>query len=356
MGNMQPIVAMTGDNVITVLNEKGHTRRVSLRALWSQIDNLRRGKKEADGGSYDSTTFFRTVKNLRVLTCNGFAQIQAIWKYTPTEPVPVCTVRTDAQLKQGCGYLFSAMEKQHVAGKNNGRLHALFAMKTWDDYRVISRATPTVYAKIETAKAFSGEPFFGLTVSGDNNSYIVSGCTMEGIDAFFLAGDKPKEIKKAETHDPVNNPEHYSYQLPDGCTLSCIDCCEDMSFNEGNAFKYVFRAGRKTVDCLQDMKKALWYLKRELERRDQGIDTRSSLSARRLACIRKLAVAEANQPQQEDTELLDCKPVFTEKTRLSILMDIAGGLYWEASTWLKTLVSRLEDQEAEVREAHHLRQ
>lgn len=355
MGNMQPIVAMTGDNVITVLNEKGHTRRVSLRALWSQIDNLRRGKKEADGGSYDSTTFFRTVKSLRVLTCTGFEQIQAIWKHTPTDTVTVCTVRTDAQLKQGCGYLFSAMEKQRVAGKNNGRLRALFSMKTWDDYRVISRATPTVYAKIETAMTVSGEPFFGLTVSGDNN-YIVSGCTVEGVDSIFLTGDKPKEVKKAETHDPVNNPEHYSYQLPDGCTLSCIDCCEDMSFNEGNAFKYVFRAGRKTVDCLQDMKKALWYLKRELERREQGIDTRSSLSARRLACIRKLAVAEANQPLQEEKELLDCKPAFTEKTRLSILMDIAGGLYWEASTWLKTLVSRLEGQETKVREAQQLRE
>ena len=355
MVNMQPIVAMTGDNVITVLNDKGHTRRVSLRALWSQIDNLRRGKKEADGGSYDPNIVFRTVKNLRVLAGVGFEKIRAIWKYTPTEPVTVCTVRTDAQLKQGCGCLFSAMERQHVAGKNNGRLRALFSMKTWDDYRVISRGVPTVSAKIETAKAVSGEPFYGLTVDCDNK-YIVSGCIVEGVDAVFLTDNKPKEVKKAETHDPVNNPEHYSYQLPDGCTLSCIDCCEDMSFNEGNAFKYVFRAGRKTVDCLQDMKKALWYLKRELERRDQGIDTRSSLSARRLACIRKLAVAEANQPQQEETELLDCKPAFTEKTRLSILMDIAGGLYWEASTWLKTLVSRLEDQEAEVREAHHLRQ
>ena len=256
MGNMQPIVAMTGDNVITVLNDKGHTRRVSLRALWSQIDNLRRGKKEADGGSYDPNIVFRTVKNLRVLAGVGFEKIRAIWKYTPTEPVTVCTVRTDAQLKQGCGYLFSALEKQHVAGKNNGRLRALFAMKTWDDYRVVSRATPTVYAKIETAKAVSGEPFYGLTVDCDNK-FIVSGCTMEGVDAVFLTDNKPKEVKKAETHDPVNNPEHYSYQLPDGCTLLCIDCCEDMSFNEGNAFKYVFRAGRKTVDCLQDMKKAL---------------------------------------------------------------------------------------------------
>lgn len=355
MGNMQPIVAMTGDNVVTVLNKKGQTRRVSLRALWSQIDNLSRGKKKSAGGNYDSTTFFRTVKNLRVLTCMGFEQIQAIWKHTPTDTVTVCTVRTFEQLKQNGGYLFSAMEKQHVAGRNNGRLRALFSMKTWDDYRVISRGVPTVSAKIETTKAFSGEPFYGLTVAGDNN-YIVSGCTMEGVDSFFLADNKPKEVKKAEAHDSVNNPEHYSYQLPDGCTLSCIDCCEGMSFNAGNAFKYVFRAGRKTVDCLQDMKKALWYLKREQERRDQGADTGSRLSARRLACIRKLAVAEASQPSQEEKELLEGKSIFTEKTRLSILMDIAGGLYWEASTWLKTLVSRLEEQEAEVREAHHCSQ
>ena len=337
MTNIRPKVAMTGDNVVTVLNKKGRTRRVSLRSLWAQIDNLKRGNREAAGGSPDSDTTFRTVKSLKVLTCMGFEQITAIWKYTPETPVTVCTVRTAEQVEQNCGKLFSALDEQHVAGRNNGRLNALFSMRTWDDYRVISRCLPTVYAKIERNKV-EGETLYGLTVEGDNN-YIVSGCTVEGVDSVCLTCNKPKQT---EAHDPVNNPEYYSYRLPGGDTLSCFGFCEGMSFNAGNAFKYVFRAGRKTIDGLQDLKKALWYLKREMERRDQGNDTSSTVTVRTLACIRKLAVAAAAESQSENT---GDEPLFTENTRLSILMDIAGGLYWEASAWIQAIVSRQETPE-----------
>jgi hypothetical protein len=45
-----------------------------------------------------------------------------------------------------------------------------------------------------------------------------------------------------------------------------IDICKDydLNFNRGNIIKYVARAGKKS-DELQDLKKALDYLQREIE-------------------------------------------------------------------------------------------
>jgi hypothetical protein len=40
-----------------------------------------------------------------------------------------------------------------------------------------------------------------------------------------------------------------------------------MNFNVGNAIKYLWRAGLKDgVDPVEDLKKAAWYVNREIER------------------------------------------------------------------------------------------
>jgi hypothetical protein len=59
--------------------------------------------------------------------------------------------------------------------------------------------------------------------------------------------------------DPVNHPPHYCSH-PSG--VECIQVAETMSFCLGNAFKYLFRCGEKD-HALQDLEKALWYLRRE---------------------------------------------------------------------------------------------
>ena len=48
--------------------------------------------------------------------------------------------------------------------------------------------------------------------------------------------------------------------------IDVIDFCKmyDLNFNRGNIVKYVCRAGKKD-DEIQDLKKALHYLKRELK-------------------------------------------------------------------------------------------
>ena len=60
------------------------------------------------------------------------------------------------------------------------------------------------------------------------------------------------------THDPVNHPSHY--QSSSG--VECIDVTEHLSFNLGNAFKYVFRRNGKGKP-IEDLEKSRWYIAHE---------------------------------------------------------------------------------------------
>lgn len=64
-------------------------------------------------------------------------------------------------------------------------------------------------------------------------------------------------------HDNVNNPKHYTSH-PSG--IDCIQITEHMGFCLGNAMKYIWRADLKG-DAIEDLEKAVWYVKREIERR-----------------------------------------------------------------------------------------
>jgi hypothetical protein len=64
--------------------------------------------------------------------------------------------------------------------------------------------------------------------------------------------------------DPVNHPAHYTAH-PSG--VECIQITEHMGFNLGNAVKYIWRADLKN-DALEDLKKAAWYVAREIARRE----------------------------------------------------------------------------------------
>ena len=61
----------------------------------------------------------------------------------------------------------------------------------------------------------------------------------------------------------VNHPEHYN-KHPSG--IECITIVEHFNFNIGNAIKYIWRAGIKSDNPIEDLEKAIWYLKREIER------------------------------------------------------------------------------------------
>ena len=66
-----------------------------------------------------------------------------------------------------------------------------------------------------------------------------------------------------EKQDMVNHLPHYTSH-PSG--IECIQITEHMNFCLGNALKYIWRAGLKGSGS-EDLKKAVWYLQREIERR-----------------------------------------------------------------------------------------
>lgn len=66
--------------------------------------------------------------------------------------------------------------------------------------------------------------------------------------------------------DAVDHPDHYN-KHPSG--IECIDIVEHMTFSLGNAVKYIWRADLKS-DKIEDLKKARWYLDREIERLSRG--------------------------------------------------------------------------------------
>lgn len=63
-------------------------------------------------------------------------------------------------------------------------------------------------------------------------------------------------------NDKINNPMHYTAH-PSG--IECIQIVEYFNFNIGNAIKYLWRHDLKD-DVIIDLKKAIWYINREIER------------------------------------------------------------------------------------------
>jgi len=62
--------------------------------------------------------------------------------------------------------------------------------------------------------------------------------------------------------DTINHPEHYT-KHPSG--VECIEVTEHMNFCLGNAIKYIWRHADKN-NGLEDLKKARWYVEREIKR------------------------------------------------------------------------------------------
>ena len=64
-----------------------------------------------------------------------------------------------------------------------------------------------------------------------------------------------------EEKEMVDHPSHYNQGIE---TIEYIESWS-MNFNTGNVIKYVTRAGYKD-NQLEDLKKAMWYLDREIQR------------------------------------------------------------------------------------------
>ena len=65
-------------------------------------------------------------------------------------------------------------------------------------------------------------------------------------------------------YEKVNHPNHYQSEK-----METIDVIEayNLNFSLGSAIKYILRAGKKPNEkTSEDLKKAIWYLQREVQR------------------------------------------------------------------------------------------
>ena len=81
------------------------------------------------------------------------------------------------------------------------------------------------------------------------------------VNQMWRVPEKPLNILK---DDNVNMPSHYT-QLP----IECIDVTEHFTFCVGNALKYLWRHQHKGKP-LEDLKKAAWYVQREIDRLERS--------------------------------------------------------------------------------------
>lgn len=79
-------------------------------------------------------------------------------------------------------------------------------------------------------------------------------------------GRPAKQLSSSSSHDPVDSPAHYT-----AGGIETIDYIEakELNYHLGNVVKYVSRAGKKN-EMLEDLKKAKWYLNREIQRLEKS--------------------------------------------------------------------------------------
>lgn len=122
--------------------------------------------------------------------------------------------------------------------------------------------------------------------------------------------------------DMVNHPPHYAGH-PSGA--ECIEITSHMGFCDGNAFKYVFRAGQKG-DKLEDLRKAVWYLEFEKERARDFVPTGRPL----ILPLARYVEWAMGQGSKED------------RGRAGVLMSIWAREYADAAQQISLWISELE--------------
>lgn len=78
----------------------------------------------------------------------------------------------------------------------------------------------------------------------------------------FLPSDPNERVEVIQT-EMVEHPSHYGGADNPYEAIKVVEAW-GLGFHLGNTIKYISRAGKKD-NRLQDLKKALWYLNREIE-------------------------------------------------------------------------------------------
>jgi hypothetical protein len=143
--------------------------------------------------------------------------------------------------------------------------------------------------------------------------------------------------KAKQTPEMVNHPSHYN-----SGKIETIEAIEDwgfgQGFNLGNAIKYISRANHKN-DCLEDLKKAKWYVEREIQRLEKNMestpDSTDSATTRNndtpFDC--PIVTIEDYDDDIEITDVIKPRDILSPKYRLPRLDDEQIG---RLNTWYKS--------------------
>ena len=117
----------------------------------------------------------------------------------------------------------------------------------------------------------------GILEKDFNNDFVIDPLTssqnefynnqLKKIDQMLdICNKQIRENDNNKNKEMINHPQHYNMGK-----YEAIDVIEDwkLNFNLGNTVKYISRAGHKD-DIIQDLKKSLWYLQREIDRLEKG--------------------------------------------------------------------------------------
>lgn len=116
------------------------------------------------------------------------------------------------------------------------------------------------------------DTYYQLSMPVIPSSFTINMCTQcmeerKMSDFYALDHEEIKrvnEMSEERKEDNVNHPKHYTNH-PSG--VEAITVTEHMGFCLGNVMKYIWRSEHK--NGLEDLKKAQWYLTREIERREK---------------------------------------------------------------------------------------
>ena len=77
------------------------------------------------------------------------------------------------------------------------------------------------------------------------------------------AKEQLENLEEKEKKEAVNHPSYYKTG-----GIEAIDVIEawDLDFCLGNTVKYIARCGKKSDKVVEDLRKAAWYLNREIAR------------------------------------------------------------------------------------------
>ena len=105
-----------------------------------------------------------------------------------------------------------------------------------------------------------GDDFTKFTVSKEDMKFVI-----DKLCEIKKENVKEENVKEENVkEDLVNHPKHYTSH-PSG--IETIEITRWMNFNLGNSVKYILRSGKKSEDtAVQDLEKAIWYLKDEIKR------------------------------------------------------------------------------------------